>query len=376
MAAATVPPLKISVLHYQPSGDPMDPVVEDVIGALKALGHTPTPIAVHDRVFDLLQQIEKQKPELVFNVCETFADDYRLEVNVAAVLELARVRFTGSGTAGLLLAQDKILTKQLLEYHEVNTPNFLTFDGEAFEAFGRMNFPLIVKPARSDASIGIGKHSVVKDWDELTRRVRDIRKSLNDEALAEEFIDGREVYVGVIGPSTKPDVLPIVELDWGKWNPDVPKVSDREVKFGEVGEHSPHLVMAENISPELKARIERSALLAYRALKIRDYARVDFRISNKTGEPFVLEVNPNPYLEKDSELGMAAESRGLTYEQLIETIVESAANRYGLKVKAEKSTTGEHASVEPATKETKESLKESAKESAKEAAKEAKESRA
>ncbi|MFO0596936.1 MAG: ATP-grasp domain-containing protein [Myxococcaceae bacterium] len=346
MAAASVPPLKISVLHYQPSGDPMDPVVEDVMAALKSLGHVTTPMAVHDRVFDLLQQIEKQKPDLVFNVCETFADDYRLEVNVAAVLEMARVNFTGSGTAGLLLAQDKILTKQLLEYHEVNTPNFLTFDGEAFEAFGRMNFPLIVKPARSDASIGIGQHSVVKDWDELTRRVREIRKTLNDEALAEEFIDGREVYVGVIGPSQRPEILPIVELDWGQWNPDLPKVSDREVKFGDGSEHSPHLVIAEQISPELKARIERSALLAYRALKIRDYARVDFRISNKTGEPFVLEVNPNPYLEKDSELGMAAESRGLSYPQLIATILESAASRYGLKVKGEKTTSGEVPAVE------------------------------
>ncbi|MFT3707528.1 MAG: ATP-grasp domain-containing protein [Archangium sp.] len=346
MAAATVPSLKISVLHYQPSGDPIDPVVEDVAAALKTLGHTPTLMAVHDRVFDLLKQIEKQKPDLVFNVCETFADDYRLEVNVAAVLELARVNFTGSGTAGLLLAQDKILTKQLLEYHEVNTPNFLTFDGEAFEAFGRMNFPLIVKPARSDASIGIGQHSVVKDWDELTRRVREIRKTLNDEALAEEFIDGREVYVGVIGPSQRPEILPIVELDWGKWNPDVPKVSDREVKFGDTGENHPHLVIAENISTELKARIERSALLAYRALKIRDYARVDFRISNKTGEPFVLEVNPNPYLEKDSELAMAAERRGLSYTQLIEQIIDSSAQRYALKVKPEKTTTGETPTVE------------------------------
>ncbi len=325
----------------------MDPVVQDVVDALTALGHTPTLIDVHDRVFDLLTQIEKQKPDLVFNVCETFADDYRLEVNVAAVLEMAGVRFTGSGTAGLLLAQDKILTKQLLEYHEVNTPNFLTFDGEAFEAFGRMNFPLIVKPARSDASIGIGQHSVVKDWDELTKRVREIRKTLNDEALAEEFIDGREVYVGVIGTPNRPDVLPIVELNWGAWDANIPKVSDRVVKFGDIGEDHPHLVIAEDISPELKARIERSALLAYRALKIRDYARVDFRISNKTGEPFVLEVNPNPYLEKDSELAMAAEHRGLNYVQLIEQIIDSAASRYGLKTKAEKPTTGETPSVDP-----------------------------
>ena len=347
MAASTVPPLKIAVLHYQPAGDPMDPVVQHVSNALGELGHTPVTIGVHDRVFDLLHALEETKADLVFNVCETFADDYRLEVNVAALMEMARWRFTGSGTAGLLLAQDKILTKQLLEYHEVNTPNFLTFDGETFEAFGRMAFPLIVKPARTDASLGIGKHSVVKDWDELTRRVREIRKTFNDEALAEEFIEGREVYVAVIGTPQRPEILPIVELDWGNWKAGEPRVSDREVKFGPETEGSPRLVMASNISPELQARIERSALLAYRALKIRDYARVDFRISDKTGEPFVLEVNPNPYLENQSELAMGARERGMTYTQLIGRIVESAAIRYQLKVKPERTQTGEHPVVEP-----------------------------
>ncbi len=337
---ASVPPLKVAVLHYQPATDPMDPVVTHICDALAALNHSPITIAVHDRVFPVLKAIEDSKCDLVFNVCETFADDYRMEVNVAALMEMARVRFTGSGTAGLLLAQDKILTPQLLEYHEVQTPRFLTFDGDTFEAFGRMAFPLIVKPAKSDASLGIGSHSVVKDWDELTRRVREIRKTLNDESLAEEFIDGREVYVGVIGTPTKPEILPIVELDWGKWDPARPKVSDREVKFGATTNDSPSLVIAKNLSPELKARIERSALLAFRALKIRDYARVDFRLSDKD-EAYVLEVNPNPYLEKESELAMAAKERGLSYTQLIGRIVESAASRYGLKAKSEKTITGE-----------------------------------
>src|SRR4051794_39916818 len=238
MAAQPVS-LKISVLHYQPGGEPMDPVVGHIVRALEELGHQPTPVGVHDRVFGLLDALEKTQPDLVFNVCETFADDYRLEVNVAAVMEMARLRFTGSGTAGLLLAQDKILTKQLLGYHEVPTPAFATFDGETFEANGRMAFPLIVKPAKSDASIGIGKHSVVKDWDALTQRVREIRRELHDEALAEEYIDGREVYVGVLGTPTRAEILPIVELDFGKWNADEPKVSDRDVKFGPETEGSP-----------------------------------------------------------------------------------------------------------------------------------------
>src|SRR5437764_9051409 len=146
----------------------MDPVVGHIVKALEDLGHQPTPVGVHERVHDLLKSLEKTQPDLVFNVCETFADDYRLEVNVAAVMEMARLRFTGSGTAGLLLAQDKILTKQLLAFHEVLTPRFATFDGQTFETHGTLAFPLIVKPAKSDASMGV---CIVNEWEDLTQKV-------------------------------------------------------------------------------------------------------------------------------------------------------------------------------------------------------------
>ena len=322
-------PLKIAVLHYQAKGDPVDPVVDHIIDALKELGHEPVAVAVHDRVFDILQAIEDSHCDLVFNVCETFADDYRMEVNVAALMEMARVKYTGSGVAGLLLAQDKVLAKQLLGYHEVQTPNYATFDGEAFETHGKLEFPMIVKPARTDASIGIGLHSVVTGWDDLTRRVREIRKELDDEALAEEFIEGREVYVGVLGGSGRsPEILPPVELDWGNWDPGKPRVSDREVKFGPETEGSPKLMIARDLPVDLRVRLERAALLAFRVLKLHDYARIDFRVSEKTGELYVLEANPNPYLEKNSELALAAQEKGLRYSQVIGRIVESAAARY------------------------------------------------
>lgn len=321
-------PLKIGLLHYQPEGEPVDPVVEHIEAALAELGHEFVRIAVHDRVSDIVHAIDQARYDLVFNLCETFADDYRLEVNVAALMEMSRVPYTGAGVAGLLLAQDKMLTKQLLGYHDIRTPNYANFDGEAFETHGMLSFPLIVKPARTDASIGIGRHSVVSNWDELTRRVRDIRRELNDESLAEEFIEGREVYVGVLGGPGRPEILPIVELDWGDWDPAKPRVSDREVKFGPEREGSPRLVLAKDIPEDVRFRIERSALLAFRVLKLRDYARVDFRLSEKTGEAYVLEANPNPYLEKASELALAAADRGVSYTQLIGRIVESAAARY------------------------------------------------
>jgi D-alanine-D-alanine ligase len=327
-----IPPLKLAVLHYQPTGEPMDAVVEHILAALAELGHSAVTVAVHDRVFDILTEIERSKCDMVFNVCETFADDYRMEVNVAALMEMAGIKHTGSGTVGLLLAQDKILTKQLLEYHEVRTPSFATFDGETFETHGMLRFPLIVKPSRSDASIGIGKNSVVNDWDDLTKRVREIRKEFQDEALAEEYIEGRELYVGVLGHGSRPDILPTVELDFGDWAPEKPKISDREVKFGPDYLGSPRLVMAD-LPDETRIRIERSAIIAYRALKLRDYARLDLRLSTVTGEVYVLEANPNPYLEKQSELAMAAQKRGFSYTQLINRILESAAQRYGLHKK-------------------------------------------
>jgi D-alanine-D-alanine ligase len=186
---------------------------------------------------------------------------------------------------------------------------------------------------------------VVHNWSQLTERVKQISSELQDDALAEEFIEGREVYVGVLGTADRPEVLPVVELDFGRWENGVPRVSDREVKFAPETDGSPKLVMAK-LTPELQAEIERAALITFRALQLKDYARVDFRIS-EMGDPYVLEANPNPYLESNSELAMAAEARGMGFAQLIDRILESAARRYKLKrflrparePKAEKSAT-------------------------------------
>lgn len=320
--------LRISILHYQPRGEPKDVVVGQVREALESAGHEVIEIPVDESVTGLLQAIRRSKCDLVFNICETFAEDYRMEVNVAALMEMARVNFTGSGTAGLLLAQDKILTKQLLEYHEVLTPKFATFDATTFETNGNLTFPLIVKPAKSDASLGL---SVVKNWDELMRKVRAIREQYNDDALAEEFIEGREVYCGVIGEPTHPRVLPIVELDFGKkMSKKRFKIANREVKFGPEGKDLPKLLLPTDLTDELRGRIERSAIMAFRALKLRDYARVDFRVSAQTNEPYLLEVNPNPYLDTTCEVALGAGAVGIPYAELINGIVATAAKRYQL----------------------------------------------
>ena len=341
----TVGPLRIAVLHYQPKGEPPDAVVGQVRAALEEVGHTTVDIAVDESVGDLVRQVTWSRADLVFNICETFAEDYRLEVNVAAVLELSRVPFTGSGTAGLLLAQDKILTKQLLQFHGVLTPRFATFDGTSFQTSGDLRFPLIVKPARSDASMGLG---VEKDMEGLARRVRKIREEYDDEALAEEFIEGREIYVGVLGDHARPEVLPAVELDFGKkWSRKRMKIANREVKFGPETPESPKLVMPHDLSDELRGRIERAAVTAFRALKLRDYARIDFRVSSHSNEPYLLEVNPNPYLEAQCEVAMGAREKGMSYAELVRHIAEVAARRHGLQGKGRAEVPSAQAAPDP-----------------------------
>jgi len=299
--------------------------VGQVCSALEEGGHDTVAIGVDESVSDLVRQVGRSRADLVFNICETFADDYRLEVNVAAMLELARVPFTGSGTAGLLLAQDKVLTKQLLQYHGVLTPRFATFDGGSLQTSGDLRFPVVVKPVRSDASLGLG---VEKDLEGLARRVRRIREEFGDEALAEEFIEGRELYVGVLGDPARPEVLPVVELDFGKkWSRKRMKIANREVKFGPETAGSPRLVLPKDLSDELLGRISRAAITAFRALKLGDYARIDFRVSSATKDPFLLEVNPNPYLEAQCEVALGAKERGLSYPALIRRIAETAMQR-------------------------------------------------
>ena len=150
---AFIPSLRIAVLHHQPAQEPVDPVALQIEEVLKGKGHDAFLLGVSDRVSGLLEKLEQSGSDLVFNVRETFADDYRMEVNVAALMEMAHIPFTGSGTAGLLLAQDKILTKQLLQFHQVMAARFAIIDGQTFSTHGDLSFPLIVKPARSDASI-------------------------------------------------------------------------------------------------------------------------------------------------------------------------------------------------------------------------------
>ena len=323
--------MKITVLTYLDSENEnskeYDQVVPQVARTLRRLGHRVSVLGVHGDVKRLIAGLSRRKPELVFNLMEMFGDNVFGDIPVTGLLELLGVRYTGSGPGELYLSQDKGLTKKLLAFEDILYPRYAVFSRQAaFETGGNLRMPLFVKPLRSDASLGIGGKSLVHDAVALMERVAAIHKELEDSALAEEYIDGREFYVGVLG-NAQPKALPPVEVDFTGFPEGVPKVMDSKAKWDERSKEykGTKSVMA-NVPDELRAKLQKVAVDAYRALRVKDYGRVDLRLTD-TGEIYVLEVNASCYLEKSSEFAMAAAASGLDYPRLIEKIVNLASER-------------------------------------------------
>jgi D-alanine-D-alanine ligase len=322
--------MNITILTYVDAegSKERDEVVGQVSRALRKLGHKPSVLAVHGDLKRLVAGLSRRAPDLVFNLLEMFGDDPLADVKVTGVLDLLKLRYTGSGPGELFLRQDKALAKKLLAYEGILYPKFAVFSRDAdLETGGNLHLPLFVKPLRMDSSIGIGTRSLVHDAPTLMKRVLEIHESCGDSALAEEYIEGREFYVGVLG-NMEPLALPPVEMDFSGLPEGAPRVADARAKWekGTVEYEGTKSVMAD-IPDELRARLQKVAVDATRALRTRDYARVDLRVTD-TNEIYVLEVNANPYLEKSSELAMAAKAADIDYTQLIGRIVELAVERH------------------------------------------------
>ena len=325
--------MNITVLTYLDSEDESskeyDQVVPQVARTLRRLGHRVSVLGAHGDVKRLIAGLSRRRPELVFNLMEMFGENVFGDIPVTGLLDLLGLRYTGSGPGELYLSQDKGLTKKLLAFEDILYPRFAVFSREAaFETGGNLRMPLFVKPLRSDASLGIGGKSLVHDAVALMERVAAIGKELNDAALAEEYIEGREFYVGVLG-NTQAKALPPVEIDFTGFPEGVPKVMDSKAKWDERSKEykGTRSVMAQ-LPDELRARLQKVAVDAYRALRVRDYGRVDLRLTD-TGDIYVLEVNASCYLERTSEFAMSAAAAGLDYPRLIEQIVNLALERYG-----------------------------------------------
>ena len=325
--------MRIALLHTADALEPpVDPVIEQVTGALRAGGHVVSTIVVGGSVDPVIASLRQDAPDLVFNLAESFGGKSALESNVAALLNLLGLRYTGSSPAGLLLAGDKTLAKKVLGFHGIKTPAAATVFRGALDWAEELEFPVIVKPPQEDASLGITSASVVHDLKDLFARIDALQEEYQQPVLVEQFVEGRELYVGVLG-NAQPRALPPMEMDFSGLPDGMPRIASWEAKWGDDGTGKgvafagTKSVFPEALEPELDERVRRVALEAFHALRLRDYARIDLRLTPQ-GEPYVIEANPNCYLEREAEFARAAARDGLAYDALIARIVELAVGRY------------------------------------------------
>jgi D-alanine-D-alanine ligase len=321
--------MEITILAYlEPGEEKPDIVMEQVATALESAGHKTKVVTIRHDVSELIA-LKKAKPDLIFNLVESFGHDILGgTMGVTGVLDLLELPYTGGGPGEIFLQEDKALAKKLLAFEHIPYPDFATFAPQAgFETGGNLRMPLFVKPLRMDASIGIDERSLVRNTQELMERVIYIQKTFGDTALAEEYIEGREFYVGIFGNEDL-TALPPLEMDFSGLKDGSVKVMDKQAKFDENSDrfHGTKAILPD-LEPELRARLQKVSLEAYRALRVRDYGRIDLRLA-ETGEIFVIEVNANCYLEQHSEFATAAAAHGLAYSDLVNGIAELALVRW------------------------------------------------
>ncbi|HZX93239.1 MAG TPA: ATP-grasp domain-containing protein [Myxococcales bacterium] len=344
-------PIKIAVL-YEPSDNTGAPAPKDVRPRFREKGKAERrkrkrhPKLDRDQVADALRQngfepffheltdeaalldLSRTKADLVFNMVEAFAGDDSKEAHVAAFLELLDLRYTGAGPRALFLAQDKAVAKKIFDFHQIRTPRFASSYRGKLDHVDDLEFPLIVKPASEDGSVGIDAGAVVHGLRELMERVSMIQEKFDCPALIEEYIEGREIYLAVLG-NGKPVALPAVELDLSRLPEGMPRIAGREVKWdkGTEAYDVTGSAAAKDLEEETRRRLQETAVQVYSALQLRDYGRVDMRLT-KDGRIYVIEANPNPWLSPEAELAIAAGLAGRSYVQLIGQIVELAMARY------------------------------------------------
>jgi D-alanine-D-alanine ligase len=300
---------------------------EEIFDALGKLGHEASYYVLDGRP-QSLYALGKCGADLVFNLTESYAGDDTKEMNVAAYMDLLGLPYTGAGPHAHFLAQDKATAKKMFAFHDIRTPFFATAYRGNIDHAHDVKFPLIVKPQSEDGSIGIDAEAVVTGVKELMERVEYVQNEFDSPALIEEYIEGREIYAAILGSYEKTEVLPLVELDLSKLPEGTPRIASRDVKF-ETDSKAYKLTkskIVEDLDEATAQKLQETAIAAYRAVKLRDYGRIDMRLT-PDGEVYVIEANPNPWLSSKHEFAMAAKKSGRSYTQLIGEIVELAVER-------------------------------------------------
>jgi D-alanine-D-alanine ligase len=334
MSKASILVLYSLPLPCFPDGTP-DPIgrkssldrLHSVAEALRAAGHRPQALEFKDDWAAVLRKIARIGPDLVFNLCEEFRGHSKLEMNIAALLEMIAIPFTGSSSLVLGLSQDKGKTKSLLARHGIPTPPGVVYAPGERRIRPSLRYPLISKPVNEDGSLGIDNDALCPDEKALRRKVKSIHRSYRQPALVEEYIEGRELNVSIIG-NEKPRVLPISEIDFSTLPAGLPKICSYSAKWMEGTNEFIHTrgICPAPLSPAVRKRVEAVALQSYRLLDCRDYARVDIRLS-RGGIPYVLEINANPDISPDAGMIRSAKAAGYSYAAFIGRIAEIALSR-------------------------------------------------
>jgi len=300
----------------------------DVVTTLKNMGHEVLPLGLLDDLGAIRRAIIEWKPHVAFNLCEEFHGVGVYDQHVVSFLELMRQAYTGCNPRGLLLSRDKALTKKILTYHRIPTPRFLVVArGRKSPIPKKLRYPLVVKSISEDASLGITPASIVHDPGALDEQIKNIHDDVGTDALVEEFIEGRELYVGVMG-NERLQTFPIWELQFTKADPSIPTIATGAVKWDIPTQKrlGVETNAATDLPPGAEEKIHRLTKRIYRALTLSGYARMDFRLTPE-GQPFVLEANPNPNLSFGEDFAESAESAGVSYEDVIRRII-SLGRRY------------------------------------------------
>ena len=301
-----------------------------VANSLRRNGHEVLLFGIKDDPHAMSSVLGEWKPDLVFNATEAFLDNSHLDYLVPALLEAEGYRYTGAPPLALLVTRNKSMSKKILAFHDVKVPSFNSFRvGEAPDENTNLRFPVIVKPLAADASEGISQASIVYDMKALAERIAWVHEKFSQAAIAEEYIEGRELYATMIGNGDNVQVLPIVEM---VFDPESSRPEERiatqkskwDLKYRE--RRGIRNVFARKLAKDAHERLMRACHVAYRAFWLRDYARIDVRLT-KDNEIWFIEANANPYLSYGHDSAESAHKAGLRYDAFIQRIVDEAMSR-------------------------------------------------
>ncbi|MEM6473482.1 MAG: D-alanine--D-alanine ligase, partial [Planctomycetota bacterium] len=293
----------------------------DVCDTLRHAGHEVLPLGVYDDLAPIRSTLQEFQPHITFMLLEEFHGVVTYDFAIISYLELMQQPYTGCNPRGLMLSKDKALSKKILTYHRIQTPRFTVFPvGRTVHRPKRLEFPLFVKSVSEDASFGISQASIVHTDEQLAERVSFVHEHTKDDAIVEQYIDGREIYVGVLG-NQRLQVFPPWEMNFGKM-PNEARIATSQVKWNRKYQEKHGITTheADDLSEEVVVRIQKTCKRVYRALNLSGYARMDLRLT-EAGEIYVLEANANPNIEYGEDFAESAERSGIDYGTLLQRIL-------------------------------------------------------